>query len=143
MTKLKLPTVGDLEATLEEFGYVQRRQANHQVFEHPEGGLTIVLPKMHSKTTISPTHQKIVESTIRDDQVVSWDDFAFYLVHGKRKEDFINKGDRLLWRVPGVQRVVRVVAASTEEDGVVIIKQKSTFSPCPVNQLRREETVES
>lgn len=139
----KLPTFGDLEATLEEFGYIQRRQSNRQVFEHPEGGLVIVLPKMHSKTTISAMHQRMVESTVRDDEVVSWDDFQFYLEHGKRREDFIKKGDRLLWRVPGMERIVKVVAASTEEDGVVIIKQKSAFSPCPVSQLRKEEAVES
>jgi predicted RNA binding protein YcfA (HicA-like mRNA interferase family) len=134
-------TFGDLEAALEEFGYVQRKKSNHQIFEHLEGSLMIVLPKMHSKTEVSPTHHKIVEKTIRDDQVVNWDDFDFYLQNGKRREDFIKRGDRLIWTVPQTGQEIKVVAASGEEDGMVIIKQKGTFSPCPASQLRKEEAV--
>ena len=102
----------------------------------------IVLPKMHSTSAVSPTHLKIVEKTIRDDQVVNWDDFDFYLQHGKRREDFIKKGDRLIWTVPQTGEEIKAVAASGEEDCMVIIKQKGTFSPCPVSQLRKEEVVE-
>jgi predicted RNA binding protein YcfA (HicA-like mRNA interferase family) len=133
---------GDLEATLEEFGYVQRRRSNHKIYEHPEGTLMIVLPRMHSRTEVTPMHHKIVEKTIRDDGVVNWDDFNFFLEHGKRREDFIVRGDRLIWTVPGTGREIKVIAASGEEDGTVIIKQQSAFSPCPVDQLRKAETVE-
>ena len=135
-------TFGDVEAALEQFGYVQRANSNYQVFEHPQGSLIIVLPKMHSSSEVSPTHLKIVEKTIRDDQVVNWDDFDFYLQHGKRREDFIKRGDRLIWTVPHTGEETKVVAASGEEDGMVIIKQKGTFSPCPVSQLRKDQIVE-
>ena len=102
----------------------------------------IVLPKMHSKSDVTPTHRKIVEKTIRDDGVVNWDDFNFFLEHGKRREDFIVKGDHLVWAVPGTGREIKAIAASAEEDGMVIIKQNGAFSPCPVDQLRKAETVE-
>lgn len=139
----KLPSFGDLEATLREFGYGQCDQTDHWVFEHPEGRQVLVLPKLHSKMTISPTHRKMVESTIRDDEVVGWDDFHFFLEHGKRREDFINKGDHLIWKVPGGGGEIDVEAASGEEDGMVIIKQKDTFSPCPASELRKAATVRS
>jgi predicted RNA binding protein YcfA (HicA-like mRNA interferase family) len=139
---IKRLTFGDVEAALEQFGYVQRKKSNHQIFEHPKGSLMIVLPKIHSSSEVSPTHLKIVEKTIRDDQVVNWDDFDFYLQHGKRREDFIKRGDRLIWTVPQTGQEIKVVAASGEEDRMVIIKQKDTFSPCPVSQLRKEEVVE-
>jgi hypothetical protein len=35
-----------------------------------------------------------------------------------------------------------VTAASGETDGMVIIKQKGTFSPCPVSQLARVADIE-
>ena len=139
---IKRLTFGDLEATLEEFGYVQRKKSNHKIYEHPEGTLMIVLPRTHSKTEVTPMHQKIVEKTIRDDGVVNWDDFNFFLEHGKRREDFIVRGDPLIWTVPGTGREIKVIAASAEEDGMVIIKQQGGFSPCPVDQLRKAETVE-
>jgi hypothetical protein len=139
---IKRLTFGVLEATLEEFGYGQRMKSNHRIHEHPEGTLMIVLPRMDSKSEVTPTHQKIVEKTIRDDGVVNWDDFNFFLEHGKRKEDFIVKGDPLIWTIPGTGREIKAIAASAEEDGTVIIKQNGAFSPCPVDQLRKAETVE-
>jgi hypothetical protein len=69
---------------------------------------------------------------------VSWDDFSFFLDHGKRREEFIVRGDRLIWTDPLSGRQTKVVAASGEEDGTVIIKQQGAFSPCPVDQLRKE-----
>jgi predicted RNA binding protein YcfA (HicA-like mRNA interferase family) len=139
---IKRLTFGDLEATLEEFGYVRRKKSNHKIYEHPEGTLMIVLPTMHSKTEVTPMHKKIVEKTVQDDGVVNWDDFNFFLEHGKRREDFIVKGDHLIWTVPGTGQEIKVVAASREDGGVVIIKQQGAFSPCPVDQLRKQQTVE-
>jgi hypothetical protein len=49
----------------------------------------------------------------------------------------IQKGDRLIWTDPSTGIQTPAVAASTEEDGIVIIKQKGTFSPCPVDQLTK------
>lgn len=134
---------GDVEATLREFGYEQGDWTDHWSFRHPEGHQVLVLPKLHSKAAISMMHRTMVESTIRVDEVVTLDDFQFFLEHGKRREDFINKGDRLIWRVPGGDREIDVVAASGEEDGLVIIKQKDTFSPCPAIQLRKKARVKS
>jgi len=136
-------TVGELENALVEFGYEPRSKNNHIVFEHPAGKLMIVLPQLNPKTAVSPLHRKIVEKTIRDDEVVDWDDVDFYLEHGKRKEERIKKGDRLIWKVPGARMEIKVVAAAGEQDGLVIIKQKGAFSPCPVDQLRKDDTVES
>ena len=70
-------------------------------------------------------------------------DVDFYLEHGKRKEKTIKKGDRLLWKIPGTGREIKVVAAAGEQDDLVIIRQNGSFSPCPVNQLRRDEAPES
>ncbi len=137
----KFLTFGELGTALHEFGYEPRLKANHVVFEHPQGKLMIVLPKMHDGTEVSPLHQKIVERTIRDDNVVSWNDVAYYLEHGKRKEDAIKKGDRLIWTEPRSGREFKVVAAAGEQDGLVIIKQGGAFSPCPVDQLRKESLV--
>jgi len=136
-------TFEELESALQEFGYEHRAKPNHIVFEHPKGKLMIVLPRMHPKTDVTPLHQKIVEKTIRDDQVVSWDDFEFFLEHDKRREDFIRKGDRLIWKIPENGKEIGVSAAADEQDGLVIIKQKGTFAQCPVDQLRKDVGVHS
>ena len=133
----------ELESALLEFGYEARIKNNHIVFEHPAGRLMIVLPRLDPKAAISPLHRKIVEKTIRDDEVVDWNDVNFYLHHGKRKEETIKKGDRLIWKVPGTGMEIEVVAAAGEQDGLVVIKQKGTFSPCRVDQLHKVDTVES
>src|SRR5271163_4812498 len=103
---IKRLVFGDLEATLAEFCYVQRTKSKHKIYEHPEGTLMIVLPRTHSKTEVTPTHQKIVEKTITDDGVVNWDNVHFFLEHGKRREDFIVRGDSLIWTVPDTGREI-------------------------------------
>ncbi len=134
---------GQLESALKEFGYERRTKAKHHVFEHPDGKLMIILPKMHPGTDVIPLHQKIVQKTIQDDNVVSWDDFNYYLEHGRRKEETIRKGDHLIWKVPGTGREIKVVAAAGEQDGLVIIKRGSAFSPCPVDQVRKVVALQS
>jgi hypothetical protein len=138
----KFVSFGELESALEAFGYTRRRKARHNVFEHPRGRLMIVLPRIESGAEVSLTHQKIVEKTIRDDGVVNWDDFAYFLEHGKCREDAIEKGDRLIWSIPGQGREMRVVAAAGEKDGLVIIKQNGAISACPVDQLRKVPSTE-
>jgi predicted RNA binding protein YcfA (HicA-like mRNA interferase family) len=140
---IKTLSFGELESALEEFGYERRTKGNHIIFEHPDGRLMIVLPKMAPRTDVIPLHQKIVEMTIQGDSVINWDDFNYYLEHGKRKEDTIRKGDHLIWKVPGNGREIRVVAAAGEQDGLVVIKQGGAFSPCPVDQLRKDVAVRS
>lgn len=49
----------------------------------------------------------------------------------------IKKGDRLIMSVEGVE--VRVEAASNEEDGLVVVNQRGTFSQCPVANLRPDQ----
>lgn len=129
-----------LESALLEFGYELRRKNNHIVFEHPAGKLMIVLPELDSKSAVSTLHRKIVEKTIRDDAVVDWEDVDFYLEYGKRKEETIKKGDRLIWNDPGTGREIKVVAAAGEKDGLVIIKQNGTFAPCRADQLRKHDS---
>jgi predicted RNA binding protein YcfA (HicA-like mRNA interferase family) len=140
---IKSLTFGELESALQEFGYQLREKANHIIFQHPTSKLMIVLPRMTPKAAISSLHQRIVERTIRDDGVVDWDDVDFYMEHGKRKEKTIKKGDRLVWRVPGTGREIKVVAAAGEQDDMVVIKQNGTFSPCPVDQLRKDDAIDS
>jgi hypothetical protein len=140
---IKTLSFGELESALKEFGYEPRTKANYLVFEHPDGKLMIVLPKMHSRTDVIPLHQKIVQKTIQDDNVINWDDFNYYLEHGRRQEDAIRKGDHLIWKVPGTGREIRVVAAAGEQDGLVVIKQGGDFSPCPVDQLRKDVPLRS
>jgi predicted RNA binding protein YcfA (HicA-like mRNA interferase family) len=139
----KSVTFGELECALQEFGYERRKKANHVVFQHPNSELMIVLPQTTPKSAVSSLHLRIVERTIRDDGVVDWGDVDFYMEHGKRKEKTIKKGDRLLWKIPGTGREIKVVAAAGEQDDLVIIRQNGSFSPCPVNQLRRDEAPES
>ncbi len=134
-------TFKELDSALQEFGYERRRKTNHFIFEHPAGKLMIVLPLMTPSSGISSLHHKIVERTIRDDGVVEWDDVNFYLEHGKRKEKTIKKGDRLVWKVPGTGTEIKVVAAAGEQDGMVIIQQNGTLSPCTVDQLRKDDAV--
>lgn len=135
----KTLTLQELEAALGEFGYVQRQKSNQLIFEHPHGRSMIVLPRMSPKSSVSPLHRKIVERTIRDDGAVDWDEVDFYMDHGKRREKTIKKGDRLVWTVPGSAQEIKVVAAAGEQDDMVIVKQNGTFSPCPVNQLRKDD----
>jgi predicted RNA binding protein YcfA (HicA-like mRNA interferase family) len=139
---IKSLTFQELESALREFGYTQRRKNNHIIFEHPTGRSMIVLPRMSPKTGVSSLHRKIVERTIRDDGVVDWDDVDFYLDHGKRREETIRKGDRLIWTVPGSGKEIKVVAAAGEQDDMVIVKQNGTLSPCPVDQVRKDETLD-
>jgi hypothetical protein len=79
----------------------------------------------------------MVETAIRNDQIIPVPDFQFYLENGKLPGDTIGKGDRLIWKMPGKATGIRVVAAAGEKDGLVIISQKGTFSPCPVDQLQK------
>jgi len=134
-------TFAELDAALQEFGYERRNKTNHVVFQHPAGRLMIVLPRMAAESGVSSLHHKIVERTVRDDGVVDWGDVAFYIEHGKRKEKTIKKGDRLIWKVPGTGKEVKVVAAAGEQDGMVIVKQNGTFAPCTVDQVRKDEIV--
>ena len=131
-------TFGELQAALLEFGYELRKKANHVIFQHPASNLMIVLPRTTPESAVSSLHQRIVERTIRDDGFVDWADVDFYIEHGKRREKTIKKGDRLIWKVPGSGREIKVVAAAGEQDDMVIIKQNGSFSPCPVDQLRRD-----
>jgi hypothetical protein len=138
---IKSLTFGELESALQEFGYQLREKANHIIFQHPAGKLMIVLPRMTPESGISLLHHKIVERTIRDDGVIDWNDVDYYMEHGKRKEQTIKKGDRLVWKAPGTGMEIKVVAAAGEQDGMVIVKQNGTLSPCTVDQLRKDDTV--
>jgi predicted RNA binding protein YcfA (HicA-like mRNA interferase family) len=137
----KFLTFAELGSALEAFGYEPRRRADHLVYEHPQGRLMIVLPKMPEGAEVSPIHRKIVEKTIQDDNIVQWDEVVYYLEHGKRQEDAIKKGDRLIWTEPRSGKEIRVVAAAGEQDGLVVIKQAGSFSPCPVSELRKESVI--
>lgn len=135
MDEQKPLTYDRLQRALVAFGYVRATNGPHAVFQHPEGRLAAVFPLMRPNEIVRPVHRQIAENTVRDDGLVDWDDYQFYLTHGKKHEDLIQKGDRLVWLEGGQN--APVVAAATEEDGVVIIKQRNgAFTPCPVSQLK-------
>jgi hypothetical protein len=136
-------TFQGLGTSLREFGYESRKKLDHIIFEHPDGKQMIVFPRVDLRSEVTPRHRKIVETTIRNDGIVSWDDVEFFLENEKRREDFIKKGDRLLLRVPGSEEETKVSAAADEQDGMVIIKQKGNLSQCPVDRLRKEANIPS
>jgi hypothetical protein len=122
-----------LRAAFLAFGYERRNENGHEVFQHPKGDMVAVFPATDDNAEVRPVHRKVAETTVRDDGLVELMDFRFYLEHGKKREELIQRGDKLIWSASG--RKVPVVAASTEEDGLVIINQNGAFSPCPVDQL--------
>ena len=64
---------------------------------------------MRRNQVIRAVHRQIAENTIRDDEIVDLEDFQFFLFHGKKPEDMIQKGDQLIWFGNGQE--ISVVAA--------------------------------
>jgi hypothetical protein len=123
-----------LRRVLETFGYApQTIEGGRIVFSHSERSLLIVLPELQSDNTVRPIDLISVRNTLINDGVVR-DEEGFEALFR------IKKGDQLIWTEPRTKRQIKVTAASGEtSDGMVIIKQKGTFSPCPVKQLTRVE----
>jgi len=124
-----------LRSALAAYGYTGRKVDSHEVFQHALGQLVAVFPMFDDEREVRPVHLTIAESTIRDDGIVDIEDFRFYLAHGKKREDLIQKGDHLVWLSSG--REIPVIAAASEEDGAVVVKQNGSLSACPTNQLRK------
>jgi hypothetical protein len=137
MVRQKTLRYGTMGRALKAFGYQHDVRANHDVYRHSKGLQSIVLPRARPNQVVTALHQKIVETALRDDAIVSVPEFQFYLEHGKMPDDMIRKGDRLIWTIPGALREIPVIAAAAEEGGLVIIRQNGTYSPCPVDQLRK------
>jgi hypothetical protein len=125
-----------LQRSLESVGYApQTVEGGRIVFTHPKRSLFIVLPELQADETVRPIDLMSIRNTLINDGVV------------RNKEEFealfrIKKGDQLIWTEPRTKRQIMVTAASGETDGMVIIKQKGTFSPCPVSQLARVADME-
>jgi predicted RNA binding protein YcfA (HicA-like mRNA interferase family) len=137
MVKKKKITNADLDKVLRAFGYEVRKSRAHLIYQHPNGRQTVVLPMARPTDLAYPTHVTIVETALSDDGIASREDFWFYLENGKLPSELISKGDRLIWTIPRTGVKVEVIAAAGEKDGMVVIKQRGTFSPCPVEQLKK------
>jgi hypothetical protein len=138
MTNKTPITYNRLKSAFLAFGYQKRIADSHEVFQHPRGELVAVFPNMDGEEVARPVHVKLAENTIRDDGIIDLDDYLFFLEHGKKQADIIRKGDRLLWMSNGAE--IPVVAASSEEDGAVVIKQNGSLASCPADQLRKLTT---
>ncbi len=95
-----------------------------------------MLPELQGDNTVRPIDLLSVRNTLINDGVV------------RDEEEFealfrIKKGDQLIWTEPRTKQRVGVVAASGEtRDGLVIIKKRGAFAPCPISQLTRVEEAE-
>jgi len=120
-----------LKRILESFGYAARTiEGGRIVFTHPKRSLFIVLPELQADETVRPIDLISIRNTLINDGVVR-DDEEFETLFR------IKRGDQLIWTEPRTKRQITVTAASGETDGMVIIKQKGIFSPCPLSQLAR------
>ena len=129
---VKTVTYGDLRKALETLGY--RRQGlngSHTVFQNPARSLFISLPELSSDDVVRPIDMLRVQRTLTNDGVIKEDGFAALFL--------IQKGDHLIWSDPQTQSEMKVTAAASESDGMVIIKQRGAFMACPVSQLRRDQ----
>jgi hypothetical protein len=126
-----------LRRVLETFGFAARTiEGGRIVFSHPDRSSLIVLPELQGDNTVRPIDLLSVRNTLINDGVV------------RDEEEFealfrIKKGDQLIWTEPRTKQRVGVVAASGEtRDGLVIIKKRGAFAPCPISQLTRVEEAE-
>jgi hypothetical protein len=100
------------------------------VFRRPDSNLTILLPRMKPDAVVDPIHLLSVRSTLVHGGVIPDEEFETLFR--------IRKGDPLIWTNPATGVKTEVTAASDEDDeGMVIIRNKGAYSPCPVSQLRR------
>jgi hypothetical protein len=134
MDRSKRISYATLRRVLEAFGYAARTvEGGPIVFSHDKRSLLIVISELQSDDTVRPIDLVSVRNTLINDGVV------------RDEEEFealfrIKKGDHLIWTEPRTNRRTEVVAASGEtSDGMVMIRKRGAFSPCPVSQLASVE----
>jgi hypothetical protein len=126
-------TYRELGQVLRSLGYSPENvQPDQVVFRNPDRPLFILLPRHDPRAQVRPLDLLRVRNTLVNDGIIEENQFDSLFL--------IKKGDRLIWTDPKTGQKMRVTAAAGESDGLVIIKQNGTFSPCPVDQLRKEIT---
>jgi hypothetical protein len=127
---------GQLRQVMLDLGYQIKTVDQHYVaFVRPGSNLFVVLSDIPSdEAEVRPIDLLSVQKTLMNEGLIETEQQFASLFS-------IKKGDRLIWTDPKSGREREVVAASGEtNDGMVFIKQKgTTFSPCPVDQLRLAE----
>jgi hypothetical protein len=123
-------TYAEVRKILAGLGYRARELGNRQVvYRNPDRELMIVIPETTEENDVRPVDMLRVRKTLAHDGVIREDEFDSLFS--------IRRGDRLVWREPGVTEEHRVTAASDESDGVVIINQAGQLISCPVDQLEK------
>src|SRR4051812_2121763 len=122
---------GQLRKVMLDLGYhIRTVDQRYVAFVRPGRDLFVVLPDIPSEAEVRPIDLLSVQKTLINDGLIEHEQQFTSLF-------LIKKGDRLIWTDPHSGREIEVVAASGEtSDGMVIIKQKGAFSPCPVDQWR-------
>jgi hypothetical protein len=128
--KNKKITFDQLEKTLLRLGYTTKGQnGDRVVLSHPDSDLPVIMRRMKQHEILQPIDLLSVQNTLANGGIVPKAEFESLFL--------IKKGDVLVWTEPNTRGEVTVTAAADESDGTVIIKHKGTFSPCPVDQLRK------
>jgi hypothetical protein len=123
-------TYAEVRKILAGLGYRARDLGNHQVvYSNPDRALMIVIPETSEDSDVRPVDMLRVKKTLSHDGVIREDEFDSLFS--------IRRGDRLVWREPGVAEERRVTAASDESDGVVIIDDGGQLLSCPIDQLEK------
>jgi hypothetical protein len=123
-------TYAEVRKILAGLGYRARELGNRQVvYLNPDRELMIVIPETTGENDVRPVDMLRVRKTLAHDGVIREDEFDSLFS--------IRRGDRLVWREPGAAEERRVIAASDESDGVVIIDDGGQLLSCPVDQLEK------
>jgi hypothetical protein len=126
-------TYRKLDEVLKSLGYVPQNVSKDQVaYQHPDRRLFVLLPREAPEALARPLDLLRAQNALVNDGVIQEEEFDSLFR--------INKGDRLVWTEPRTGRKVKVTAAAGESDGLVVIQQNGTLTPCPVDQLRKADT---
>ena len=126
-------TYRQLDEVLRSLGYAPENVlTNEVVYRHPDRHLFILLQREAPDAVAQPFDLYRARKTLVHEGVIQENEFDSLFQ--------ISKGDRLIWTEPRTGRKVKVTAAAGESDGLVVIQQNGTLTPCPVDQLRKADT---
>jgi hypothetical protein len=129
---IKNVTYGQLRKVLLSLGCQPvPSKARHFVFGDPKRDLLIMLPGGTDDQLVRPVDLFSVRRALWGHGLIKDDEEAFETLF------LIRKGDRLIWTDPETGQEKRVTAAAGESDGLVVVRQKGSLVPYPVDQVRR------
>ncbi|HZY90748.1 MAG TPA: hypothetical protein VFE78_38345 [Gemmataceae bacterium] len=128
----KRVTYRQLDEVLKSLGYVPQNVLTDQVmYRHPGRRLFVLVPREAPEALARPLDLLRAQNALVNEGVIQEAEFDSLFR--------INKGDRLVWTEPRTGRKVKVTAAAGESDGLVVIQQNGTLTPCPADQLRKAD----